>query len=1098
MPRRNDLKKILIIGSGPIVIGQACEFDYSGNQAVRALKEEGYHVVLHNPNPATVMTTPGNADSIYLEPLERNYLTDILKKEEPDAILPTMGGQNALNLVMSFDEEELRNKYGVELIGASLKSIRLAEDRGLFKNLIEDIGLQSPVSRFVRHEQEAWSVVEEVGFPVIIRPSFTLGGQGGSIAYSEYELSDKLQRALLLSHTRTALVEESLLGYQEFEFEVMRDKEDNALVVCAIENIDPMGIHTGDSITVAPIQTLSDAEYQILRTASIEILRAVGLECGGSNVQFAYKQSTQRLLVIEMNPRVSRSSALASKVTGFPIARSAAKLAVGYTLNEISNEITHASSSFFEPALDYCAVKMPKFELKKFPVHELGTEMRSIGESLAFGVNFCEAINKAIRSLEIGLDMIEALDLSDAELEHRIGTLHPARLQAIYTKLLREGEQCIEEICARSGYHQWVVYQIFRIAKMQGRLEKPGLADQSSKELAEHVQEAKRMGFTDKKIAQFLQKSTAEVLAIREKESIQRSYRCVDTCAAEFAAQTPYYYGGFSGKNEHSSNTAKAVLIVGSGPNRIGQGLEFDTCCTLAALAFQKRGYCVSIINNNPETVSTDYNVSDNLFFEPLSAEDLYDLLKEKGLREVLAQLGGQTPINIISELHSKGVEPIGTSMDSIDIAESRKRFLSLVEKLRNQAQVDIDPIPGAVVQDIAKVTETARAIGFPVLIRPSYVLGGQSMSVVYDQDALEKYIESNSPYLESSDLLIDSFLESAVEYDADLVSDGESVYIAGLLRHIEHAGVHSGDSACVFEPFVAQNAITEKIYRAGRALAQQLKIRGFLNIQFASVGEKLYILEANPRASRTVPFIAKTSGVDIIDMAVSVWTGERLADNPDFIERKLEGYDDLAVGCSTEGYAVKESVFSFDRFEGVDPALGPEMRSTGEAIGLGASFGEAFAKASMVASTRLPRSGTVFMSIAGKFKYRVLEHARYFNRQGFTIIATQGTAAEFQKHDIPCRTIARIFESGGKLPTILDEIREGRVDLMVNILKSVDSKSFTDDKEIRNAAVRYRIPYISTLPALDATLEGIEYLRKNEVTARKLHSRSKINFLAH
>ncbi len=1089
MPKREDLEKILIIGSGPIIIGQACEFDYSGNQAVRALKEEGYTVVLHNPNPATIMTTPGNAHIVYFDPLEPEYLIDILKKEKPDAILPTMGGQNALNLIMSFEEGQLENDYNVELIGAGLKSISLAEDRGLFKNLMTTIGLQSPVSALVKYEREALKVIDKVGFPVIIRPSFTLGGQGGSIAYHQKEFSEKLEKALRRSPVGTALVEESLLGYQEFEFEVMRDKEDNALVVCAIENIDPMGVHTGDSITVAPVQTLSDAEYQVLRSASIDILRAVGVECGGSNVQFAYNQATKRLLVIEMNPRVSRSSALASKVTGFPIAWSAAKLAVGYTLNEITNEITKNSTSFFEPALDYCAVKIPRFELQKFPIHELNTQMRSIGESLSFGANFCEALNKAIRAIEIGYDGIEEESLSHEELQEKLQTLYPKRIFAIYTKLLRDGEECIQSVSELTGYHPWVLYQLLRISNVEKKLKELSKDIQSgnvSQVCIDTIRTAKYMGFLNEKIATLLGVEIERIEEMLRAYSIKKVYRCVDTCAAEFKASTPYYYGSYIGSTEYVPDSDKNIVILGSGPNRIGQGLEFDACCTLAAFAFQRRGVSVTIINSNPETVSTDYNVSNSLFFEPLSAEDVYDVLQEKNTKDMVVQLGGQTPITIIKKLQSKGIEPIGTSIDSIDIVESRKRFLDLLYEI--QKDVDIDVIPGAIVHTITEVAGTADTIGFPVLIRPSYVLGGQSMVVVYSQEELQRYISDNSTHLQDNDLLVDKYLENAIEYDVDIVSDSESVYIAGILRHVEHAGVHSGDSACVFEPKVLQDEIAHKIYAASIAIVKKLSIKGLLNIQFASVGDTLYVLEANPRSSRTVPFISKTSGVDIVDMAVAIWTGEKLDEQPVFKERVMEGYENLAVGYSVEGYAIKESVFSFDRFDNIDPALGPEMRSTGEAIGLGDSFGEAFAKASMVASTHLPRTGTVCMSIAGKYKYSVLEQARQCIDLGFDIIATPGTAKVFLENNIPCKVISRVFEAKRNESTIIDELQKGNVDLIINILKSVDAHSFLDDKDIRNAALRYRIPYISTIPALNAAIEGIEFLKKNKVSARKLH----------
>ncbi|XP_060085205.1 carbamoyl-phosphate synthase large chain, N-terminal section-like [Ylistrum balloti] len=1016
MPRREDIEKIVILGSGPIVIGQACEFDYSGNQAVRALKEEGYHVILLNPNPATMMTTPGNAHSIYFDPLEKEYLIDILKKEKPDAILPTMGGQNALNLVMSFEETELKNEYGVELIGAGLESIRLAEDRGLFKQLMSSIGLKSPLSALVRYEYEAWKIIEKVDYPIIIRPSFTLGGRGGSIAYSKHDFSEKLHRALSMSPVHTALVEESLLGYQEFEFEVMRDVEDNAMVVCAIENIDPMGVHTGDSITVAPIQTLSDAEYQLLRSASIDIIRAIGMECGGSNVQFAYKMETQRLLVIEMNPRVSRSSALASKVTGFPIARIATKLAVGYTLNEVMNEITRNSTSFFEPALDYCAVKVPKFDTKKFPITELGTQMQSIGEALAFGVHFCEALNKAMRSVEMEYDVSKENAVSDIELEQNIRTLHPRRIFAIYTLLYRLGETAIEKIASITGFHPWVLYHISKIAEMEKQVRaSQNLEDETV--LASVIRDAKVIGFTNTQLAQFLNKESSFIDVLCKEHDIEQQYRCVDTCAAEFPARTPYFYSTHSGSGDLELHTTEKerVLILGSGPNRVGQGLEFDTCCTLATLAFQRKGYEVAIINCNPETVSTDYNIADILFFEPLHIDDVLSVLQATGIQKLVVQLD----------------------------------FLSLV--------------------------------------RPSYVLGGRAMAILYSASELLEFIERNKEDLHDTELLIDSFLEDAVEYDVDIVSDRESVYIAGVLKHIEPAGIHSGDSACIFTPEVAHDPLAHIMYKASIALARRLNIKGFLNIQFASVGKDLYILEANPRASRTIPFISKTSGVDLVDMAVSVWNGEKLSKHPTFLERRMEGYKNLAVGYCTEGYAVKESVFSFDRFEDADPVLGPEMKSTGEAIGIGESFGEAFAKASIVASTRLPKAGTVFVSINVNIKTEIFVQLQRLTDMGFTILANKETAELCISQNIPSALMTSSTSVDERIQAIGERMQSGRIDLVVSISQQASKELRIEEKAIRRSSLRFAIPYVSTTAACMAAVDGIEYIRNNSASARKL-----------
>lgn len=1079
---RKDIKSVLIIGSGPIVIGQACEFDYSGNQAVQALREEGYKVIVHNPNPASVMTIADTADVVYMEPLDIEHLCAILDKEKPDAILPTMGGQTALNLAMEFYESKLNETYHVEFIGASITSIKLAEDRGLFKERMTEIGLESPFSSLVHSEAEAFAISEQIGFPLIIRPSFTLGGQGGGIVYTKEELKAKIRRALSMSPTRTALIEESLLGYQEFEFEVVRDAYDNALIVCAIENMDPMGIHTGDSITVAPIQTLSDQEYQLLRKASIDILRAVEVECGGSNVQLAYHPEKKRMLVIEMNPRVSRSSALASKATGFPIARCAAKLAVGFSLDEIINEITGKTTAFFEPSIDYVAVKVPRFDTKKFKISELGTQMRSVGEALSLARTFPAALNKAVRSIEIGLEGLEPLyGLDDSIIDNIISTLHPKRLFAMYTKLLKEGESCIPYLKEKTHFHPWFLYHLLLMAQLEQQLAQVSKVEDIDKEL---LQKAKEFGFSDVRIARIITKnnksSGQDVYNLRVQYDIHAAYHCVDTCAGEFEAKTPYFYSSYGEINEGGTVEQPAVAIIGSGPNRIGQGLEFDTCCTMATKALRDRGYKVVMINCNPETVSTDFNISDRLYIEPLNAEDVYEILKKEKIKKVIFQLGGQTPINLLNTLEQKGIEVMSGNSDAIDEAEHRDRFSQLLTRL------GLNQMPSASATSIEEIEKIVNTLGYPILVRPSYVIGGQSMMVLYTEDALKKFVDDNRKDLEGMHMLVDKFLEDAIEYDVDAVSDGDSVYIGGILEHIEQAGIHSGDSACVFENFVPQNEITQQIKNATYKIATSIGggIKGLVNIQFAQHKNNLYVLEVNPRASRTVPFISKVSGVNLVEMAADVWNGKKIADMPIFQKKKTEENPQLAVGTSIENFAVKEAVFSFDRFDEVDPILTPEMRSTGESIGIGESFGEAFAKASAAASTALPIQGTIFISIARPHREKMMYLIDKFISLGFNLVGTQGTAKFFNDLGRPCRSIYRVTDGS---PNVIDEIQSGKIDFVVNILEGVNFTAFNDDKEIRTSTIRNRIPYITTTQAVGAALEGIDYLKNSKIKVRAL-----------
>ena len=1077
MPARNDIQTILIVGSGPIVIGQACEFDYSGNQAVRALKEEGYRVVLVNPNPATIMTTPGVADAIYMDPLEVDYLEEIIRTEHPDALLPTMGGQTALNLAIDLDAAGILERYGVELLGASIRSIKLAEDRGEFKRLMDGIGLESPRSRLVGTMDEALDTMDEFGLPLIIRPSYTLGGKGGSIAYNREEAHAAIKRALAESPVHTALIEESLIGWKEFELEVMRDAADNAVVVCSIENIDPMGVHTGDSITVAPIQTLSDVEYQRMRSAAIAILRAVGVECGGSNVQFGVNPTDGRMVVIEMNPRVSRSSALASKATGFPIARCSAKLAVGYTLDEVLNEITGKTVSSFEPALDYVAVKVPRFELEKFPggYRSLGTQMKSVGESLAIGRTFSDALNKALRAAEYGYPgLVDLPETADAELEAMLTTLHPRRLFAVYTLLARAAmetgsvpETLLDSVAQRSTYDRWFLHYLARQAEFEARLRTAGAAllEDASALLA-----AKRLGLADARIAQLIGVSAESVRAARERHAVEASFHFVDTCAGEFEAATPYFYSTYGERDEGEALGDDAVMIVGSGPNRIGQGLEFDTCCTLCSSAYRAAGVKTIMVNSNPETVSTDFNVSDRLYIEPLTAEDVLAVARKERVRRVVVQLGGQTPLNMAETLQAAGLEVVGTRLDGIHAAEDRGRFAALMH------QLGLRQPPNRMAGDRASIRAAAEEIGFPVLLRPSYVLGGRSMMIVYSGEELERYLDSGITFSASRPVLVDKFLEDAFEYDIDALSDGRNVYVAGIMQHIEAAGIHSGDSACVFPPFKAQPEQERAMIDATAAIARVLDVRGFLNIQFAVAGGLLYVLEVNPRASRTVPFVSKASGVNLVDAAVQLWLGRDLA------AQGLVGEAGVAVGECITGWAVKEAMFSFDRFLDHDPVLGPEMRSTGEAVGLGATFGEAFAKATIATGTRLPTAGRVFVSVHDADKRTILPIVRDLQRLGFAVAATRGTAAFLFKHGILSEVMLKVHEGH---PNIVDHMRIGRIDLVINT--PLGRFTQRDDDYIRIETIRHKIPYTTTTSAARAAGGALRSLREHPATARVL-----------
>ncbi len=1069
MPARRDLKKIMIIGSGPIVIGQACEFDYSGVQAVKALKEEGYQVILINPNPATVMTTPGIADTIYTEPLEVKYVEKIIKNEKPDALLPTMGGQTALNLAMKLNEEGILSKYGVELIGASVESIKLAEDRGDFKRIANSIGIDTPKSALVHNLEEAQKFADETGFPIIIRPSFTLGGRGGSIAESQEEYLSKIQWALDESPTTQTLVEESLIGWKEFEMEVMRDHSDNAVIICSIENIDPMGVHTGDSITVAPIQTLSDKEYQIMRTASIEILRAIGVDCGGSNVQFAIDPKSGRMIVIEMNPRVSRSSALASKATGFPIARCSAKLAVGFTLDEIMNEITGKTVSCFEPSIDYVAVKVPRFEMDKFPTgyDELGTQMKSVGESLAIGRTYNEALNKALRSIEQNYQGLEELNLSDEEILKMLKKQDPKKIFAAYTKLKREGRDSIDEINRISSFDKWWLYQMLDQIEIENRIS----SEKLDKEL---LLEAKKFGFSDKKIASLSNSTEKDIWDLRKSFNINSVYHFVDTCAGEFTAKTPYFYSTYGEIDEEvglGKSGQKAVIILASGPNRIGQGLEFDTGCTLAALAYQKQGVKTILVNSNPETVSTDFNISDRLYIEPLVAENVKEIMDKEGVKDVLVQLGGQTPLNMALELEEYGAKIVGTSVKSIYDAEDRGLFSELVKK------AGVKQPENRLATNKNEIIEATKEIGFPVLLRPSFVIGGKSMFVAFDDEDLKEFLEKDVEMSKDKPILVDQFLEDAFEYDVDAICDGKNVYIGGIMQHIEAAGVHSGDSACVFPPFKSTEKVLSELKSATQKIALETKTIGFMNIQFAVKDEFVYVLEVNPRASRTIPFLSKASGVNLVDAAVKIWNGKNL-------EEQGLTKNGFGEGECITGWACKEAVFSFDRFGGLDPVLGPEMKSTGEVIGIGKTFGEAFAKAQSSASNLLPTKGRALVSVHKRDRETILPIVKDLKKLGFKIAATRGTAKFLFDNGIFSETVMKFHEGH---PNIVDHMKLGRFQLIINTPMGVFSQK--DDDYIRSEAIRHKICYTTTTSAARAAVEGIKYLQEDKVSVQHLTS---------
>jgi len=1068
MPKRTDIKKILIIGSGPIVIGQACEFDYSGTQACKALREEGFKVILVNSNPATIMTDPDTADVTYIEPITPEMIAKIIEKERPDALLPTLGGQTGLNCAIQLHDTGVLKKFGVEMIGAKAEAIKKAEDRKLFKKAMLKIGLDLPKSDLAYDMGQAKKIAEEIGFPLVIRPSFTLGGTGGGTAADWKEFEEIAQRGLSLSMISEILIEESVVGWKEYELEVMRDLKDNVVIICSIENFDPMGIHTGDSITVAPAQTLTDREYQMMRDSAIKVIREIGVETGGSNIQFGVDPDTGRQVIIEMNPRVSRSSALASKATGFPIAKIAAKLAVGYTLDEIPNDITKETPASFEPTIDYCVVKIPRWAFEKFPKADtrLTIQMKSVGETMAIGRTFKEALQKGIRSLEIGRfglgadpkDEYEAKSKSPDfkhEITEKLKTPNQDRLFYI-RYALKEGFT-IEKIYELTKIDPWFLQNIKEIIEVEDQIK-------SSEMTKGLILKAKQFGFSDKQISYLRGSDEMAVRGPRIKDGIGAVYKLVDTCAAEFEAYTPYFYSTYEQEDEIRPSAKKKIMILGGGPNRIGQGIEFDYCCVHAAFALKEAGYETIMVNSNPETVSTDYDTSDKLYFEPLTIEDVLNIADKEKPDGAIVQFGGQTPLNLAIALKKAGLKIIGTTPEAIDIAEDREKFKLLVEKLGLR-----QPVNGTAVT-VEGAKEVARKIGYPIMVRPSYVLGGRAMEIVYDDESLEYYMTHAVRASPEFPVLIDKFLEDAIEVDVDMIGDGQTFVVGGIMEHIEEAGVHSGDAAMVLPPHTLSGEVIEEIRQVTYALAKELNVIGLMNVQFAIQRGIVYILEVNPRASRTIPFVSKAIGVPLAKLAAKVMAGMKLKDL---------GFTKEIVPPQV---SVKESVFPFVKFPGIDIILGPEMRSTGEVMGIDVDFGRAFAKSQMAANSSLPAEGTVFVSVQDAHKAKIVPIARKLKKLGFEIIATAGTAATLKEGGIQAVPIHRISEGS---PNILDHMREGKIRLIINTPSG--KKPREDEIKIRSMAVSLGVPCVTTIPGADAAVQGIEAIKKHSIGVRPL-----------
>ncbi|OYQ32197.1 carbamoyl phosphate synthase large subunit [Sandarakinorhabdus cyanobacteriorum] len=1075
MPKRTDIKSILIIGAGPIIIGQACEFDYSGTQAVKALKGEGYRIILVNSNPATIMTDPELADATYVEPITPEIVAKIIAKERPDAVLPTMGGQTALNTALALHRDGTLEKYGVALIGADAEAIDKAEDRLKFRDAMDKIGLESPRSRIAHSVEEALAALDHVGLPSIIRPSFTMGGTGGGIAYNREEFIRIVTGGLDASPTTEVLVEESVLGWKEYEMEVVRDRHDNAIIICSIENIDPMGVHTGDSITIAPALTLTDKEYQIMRNASIAVLREIGVETGGSNVQFAVNPKDGRLVVIEMNPRVSRSSALASKATGFPIAKVAALLAVGYTLDEIMNDITGATPASFEPTIDYIVTKIPRFAFEKFKGAQplLGTAMKSVGEVMAIGRNWQESVQKALRGLETGLTGFDELPhLQGAtieEIEAALSSPTPDRL-LVAADALRVG-MSVERIHQIAKFEPWFLRQMQELIAVEAGVKANRLPTDAA-----GFRRLKSLGFSDARLAKLAGISEAEVAAARRALDVRPVFKRIDTCAGEFAAKTPYMYSSYEAPSfgtpdcESNPSAAKKIVILGGGPNRIGQGIEFDYCCCHACFALGDAGFETIMVNCNPETVSTDYDTSDRLYFEPLTAEDVLEILhteqKNGELVGVVVQLGGQTPLKLAQALQDAGIPILGTSPDSIDLAEDRERFAALIN------QLGLKQPENGIARSAEEAVKVAETIGYPVLMRPSYVLGGRAMEIVDTRAQLETYIREAVVVSGTSPVLIDRYLRDAIEVDVDAVADGETVHVAGVLQHIEEAGVHSGDSACSLPPYSLPADIIAEIERQTDVLARALKVKGLMNVQYAVKDGEVYLIEVNPRASRTVPFTAKATGIPVAKIAARVMAGERLADF------------DLSPRNVGNHIAVKEAVFPFARFPGVDPVLGPEMRSTGEVMGIDGDFATAFAKSQLGAFTKLPNEGRVFISVKDSDKPQIIDAARDLVGMGFQLVATSGTAAVLGAAGIPVTLVNKVAEGR---PHIVDRIKDGEIALIFNTTEGL--QSLKDSQSIRASALYGRVPYYTTAPASRAAVAAIAAMRRHSLEVRPLQS---------
>ena len=1075
MPKRADISSIMIVGAGPIIIGQACEFDYSGTQAVKSLREEGYRIILINSNPATIMTDPSMADATYIEPITPEIVAQIIELERPDAILPTMGGQTALNTCLTLERNGTLKKFDVEMIGAKADVIDKAEDRLQFREAMSNIGLDSPMSILVKNRKMAEEGLLKVGLPAIIRPSFTLAGTGGGIAYNKKEYFEIIEGGLAASPTSEVLVEESVLGWKEYEMEVVRDQADNCIIVCSIENIDPMGVHTGDSITVAPALTLSDKEFQIMRNASIACLREIGVDTGGSNVQFAVNPSNGRMVVIEMNPRVSRSSALASKATGFPIAKIAAKLAVGYTLDELDNDITGVTPASFEPTIDYIVTKIPRFTFEKFPGTKplLTTSMKSVGEVMAIGRTFAESLQKALRALETGLTGLNEIKIPNSHFSEKntaydlesvsaaLGHPTPERILVI-AQAIRLGVE-LKEIQRLTHYDPWFLEQLECLIEVENKIRSSGLPKDHDRLLF-----IKQMGFSDARLGELSNQSESQVTTLRNALGVKPVYKRIDTCAAEFPSQTPYMYSTYEGYlgqpgecESHPSDKSK-VIVLGGGPNRIGQGIEFDYCCVHAVFALNEAGYETIMINCNPETVSTDYDTSDRLYFEPLTIEDVTEIcqLEQKSgdLKGVIVQFGGQTPLKLANALHNCGINILGTSPDAIDLAEDRKRFQQILKKLNlNQPQ-------NGLATSVDEAISVAEKLSFPLLIRPSYVLGGRAMEIVYDMEGVVRYITEAVMVSGDSPVLLDSFLQEAIEVDVDALVDSRGdIYIAGVMEHIEEAGIHSGDSACSLPPFTLSSLVLDEIERQTKVLAKALKVVGLMNIQFAVKDDDIYIIEVNPRASRTVPFVAKATGVPLAKIAARLTVNELLSDF---------GLGESGVSKATKSshLAIKEAVFPFARFPGVDTILGPEMKSTGEVMGLDKDFGHAFAKSQLASGLKIPISGNVFISVRDRDKPNALVLAKSLTELGFNIVATRGTAKALEKNDIPVKIVNKVLEGR---PHIVDSMTNEEIDLVINTTEGNQSKA--DSYSLRRTALTKNIPYYTTIAGANAILLAIQ-----------------------